>query len=180
MAMAQWLNKTWGVSQQMIAAISGLSTGRKLQKETNDDAEGQNPTNIRGYELSNLSFSYKVGKGAGCADPRAEYGSWWSLVGLYAPFYLAGRRFGAARYLLTEVSPSNIQLADNGEWLECVINMTFEEYAGEAAGDKGSVTTTSVSGATAIGSASAAASSASAVNVGASTADKATKKVTTL
>lgn len=180
MVMAQWLNKVWGVSPQMIAAISGLSTSRRLQKETNNDAEGSNPTNIRGYELMPLSFSYKVGRAAGCPDPRAEFGSWWSLVGLYAPFYLAGRRFGAQRYLLTEVKPSDVKLTDNGEWIECTIDLTFEEYAGEAAGDKGSVTATSVSRATAIGSAASVVNSASAIKIGATTADKATRKVTTL
>lgn len=180
MVMAQWLNKVWGVSPQMIAAISNFSTSRTLKKETNNDAEGSNPTNIRGYELVPLSFSYKVGRAAGCPDPRAEYGSWWSLVGLFAPFYLAGRRFGARRYLLTEAKPSDVVLDDNGEWLECSINLTFEEYADEAAGDKGSVTSTSVSSATAIGSAASAVSAASAIKIGATTADKATHKVTTL
>lgn len=180
MVMAQWLNKVWGVSPQMIAAVSNLSTSRKLKAETNNDAAGSNPTNVRGYELVPLNFSYKVGRAAGCPDPRAEYGSWWSLVGLYAPFYLAGRRFGAPRYLLTEVKPSNIVLGDDGEWIECSIDLTFEEYANEAAGDKGSVTATSVSSATAIGSAASAVSAASAIKIGATTADKATRKVTTL
>lgn len=178
--MAQWLSKTWEVSASKITALTGISTGLALETETNDDADGSPSTNIRGYAARSLPLSMKYGIAAGTPDVRGEYESWEALVGAYAPFYLAGRRLGAKKYLLTQVSASDIVLSNAGRWIECTVSITLEEYAAEASGDKGTVTGQSLSSAVAVSTASAAANASSALKVGASTADKAARKVSTL
>lgn len=178
--MAQWLSKTFEVSARRITALTGISTGLSLETETNDDADGSAATNIRGYSLRSLPISVKYGIAAGTPDVRGEYESWEALVGAYAPFYLAGRRLGAKKYLLTQAKASDIVLSNSGRWLECNVSLTLEEYADEAAGSKGTVTGRGLSSTVAISSAAAASNASSALKVGASTADKATRKVSKL
>ena len=182
--MAQWLNKTWEVSARKITALTSIQTGLSLETETNDDADGEAATNIRGYQLRTLPLAVKYGVAAGTPDPRAEYESWEALVGAYAPFYLAGRRLGAKKYLLTSVKATDVDLSTAGStagrWIECTVSLTLEEYAAEASGDKGTVTGSSLSSAVAISSAAAIAGAASAAKVGASASDKATRKVASL
>lgn len=178
--MAQWLSKTFEVSTRRITALTGISTGLALETETNDDADGSAATNVRGYALRTLPISVKYGVAAGTPDVRGEYESWEALVGAYAPFYLAGRRLGAKKYLLSQVKASDIVMSNSGRWLECSISITLEEYADEAAKSKATTTKEKSSGtkqASAIQTRVNAYKAKSAKDVGPSTSDKAAHKV---
>lgn len=178
--MAQWLTKSWVVSAKKITALTSIQTSLSLETESNDDADGEAATNIRGYQLRKLPLTAKYAIATGTADPRAEYESWEKLVGAYAPFYLAGRRFGAKNYLLSSVKATDIVMSNDGKWLEFILNLTLEEYASEASGSKSTVTGSKISKAPAISTMDKVKASYSAASVGASTADKATHKVATL
>lgn len=101
--MASWNGKTWGVSSQRIAALNGVSHSVELDTENSDDKAGSPATKTKALKLQSMSFDFDLAAAVGC-DVRSEYESWTALVGQYAPFYLAGRRFGPANLQLTGVS----------------------------------------------------------------------------
>lgn len=92
-------------------------------------------------------------------------------MGQYAPFHLAGRRFGPANLQLTAVALSGTTLDDFGRILKGKIAITLTEYAEEASSKKaGSGSGSSSSPA---GVSGGTGPRLSAVNVGASSSDKA-------
>lgn len=124
--MAEWHGRSWEVSPWRLAALAGLSTSLKLKKDTNEDKDGGNPTNVKGYEAQSLSFDYEASTAAG-GDPRAEFEAWQRLVGQTAPFYLGGRRFGLSRIQLVEVSLGDVTFSNQGRMLLAKISLKFEQ-----------------------------------------------------
>lgn len=183
--MASWNGKTWGVSSQRIAALNGVSSSVELDTENSDDKAGSPATKTKALKLQSMSFDFDLSAAVGC-DVRSEYESWTALVGQYAPFYLAGRRFGPANLQLTGVSLSDTKLDNLGRILTGKITIKLTEYAEEASSKKASSGKSSSSGKSGSSSKSAAGIatykelgiSSSAVNVGASSSAKASKKPT--
>ena len=125
-----------------------------------------------------MSFDFDLAAAVGC-DVRSEYESWTALVGQYAPFYLAGRRFGPANLQLTGVSLSDTKLDNLGRILTGKITIKLTEYAEEASSKKASSGKSSSSkSAAGIATYKELGISSSAVNVGASSSAKASKKPT--
>lgn len=177
--MAKWGSKTWEVSHNKIAALNGVAASVELDTENTDDKAGSPATKTKALKLQTFSFDFDLAIVAGC-DVRGEYESWTALVGQYAPFYLAGRRFGPPNLQLTSVSLGNTTVDNLGRILKGRITIALTEYAEEASSKK-------ASGAKSGGSSSKGSSSAirqrydaykasSAVSVGASSRDKDAKK----
>lgn len=162
--MAKWNGRSWEVSPWRLAALTGLSTSLKLKKETNEDKDGSNPSNVKGYEAQGLNFDFEVSTAAG-GDPRAEFEAWRGLVGQTAPFYLGGRRFGPSRIQLSEVSLGDVVLDNSGRMRMAKISLKFDQ--------NGPLSLQNTRGPAGIGSGT---STASAVNVGPSAAEKAAHK----
>ena len=154
--MASWNGKTWGVSSQRIAALNGVSSSVELDTENSDDKAGSPATKTKALKLQSMSFDFDLASAVG-GDARGEFESWTSLVGQYAPFYLAGRRFGPANLQLTGVSLSEYA----------------EEASSKKAGAGGSSKSSSAAG---VSSSGGVGRRLSAVTVGASSSDKAAKK----
>jgi len=170
--MASWGGKSWGVSSRMVAALNGVSAGVELDTENSDDKAGSPSTKTKALKLQTFNFDFDLAIVAGC-DVRAEYESWTALVGEYAPFFLAGRRFGPANLQLTAVKLSDTTLDDFGRILKGKIAITLTEYAEEASGKKASA---SGSGSSAAGVSTGTGPRLSALDVGASSNDKAAHK----
>ena len=94
--MASWNGKTWGVSSQRIAALNGVSSSVELDTENSDDKAGSPATKTKALKLQSMSFDFDLASAVG-GDARGEFESWTSLVGQYAPFYLALNRQGIYR-----------------------------------------------------------------------------------
>lgn len=135
--MASWNGKTWGVSSQRIAALNGVSSSVELDTENSDDKAGSPATKTKALKLQSMSFDFDLASAVG-GDARGEFESWTSLVGQYAPFYLAGRRFGPANLQLTGVSLSDTTLDNLGRILKGKITINLTEYAEEASSKKAS------------------------------------------
>ena len=133
--MASWNGKTWGVSSQRIAALNGVSSSVELDTENSDDKAGSPATKTKALKLQSMSFDFDLASAVG-GDARGEFESWTSLVGQYAPFYLAGRRFGPANLQLTGVSLSDTTLDNFGRILKGKITINLTEYAEEASSKK--------------------------------------------
>lgn len=177
--MAKWGGKTWEVSSRKIAALNGISASVELDTENSDDKAGSPATKTKALKLQSFSFDFDVAMVAG-TDVRSEYESWTELVGNYAPFYLAGRRFGPPKLQLTAVKLSDTTIDDFGRILKGKISITLTEYAEEASSKKA----TSSSSGSSSGTKKAAGVatykelgiSSSAASIGASSSDKAARK----
>lgn len=135
--MASWNGKTWGVSSQRIAALNGVSHSVELDTENSDDKAGSPATKTKALKLQSMSFDFDLAAAVGC-DVRSEYESWTALVGQYAPFYLAGRRFGPANLQLTGVSLSDT-IAEQADTIE-LLKGCIMELADVVYGDGGEAT----------------------------------------
>lgn len=135
--MAKWSSKSWEVSSRRVAALNGISAGVKLNTENSDDKAGSPATKTKALELQTMNFDFDLATVAGC-DVREEYESWIALVGQFAPFFLAGRRFGPANMLLTAVNLSDTMLDSFGRILKGKITIALTEYAEEASSKKAS------------------------------------------
>ena len=168
--MAKWATKTWEVSSHRIAALNGVSASVELDTENSDDKAGSPATNTKALKLQTFNFEFDLAVVAG-NDVRGEYESWTALVGSYAPFFLAGRRFGPENLQLTAVSLGDTVLDDFGRIVKGKISINLTEYAEEASSKK------ATSGGTSKGStASGIGKRLSALEVGPSASKKAVKK----
>lgn len=174
--MASWNGKTWGVSSQRIAALNGVSSSVELDTENTDDKAGSPATKTKALKLQSMSIDFVLASAVG-SDVRSEYEAWTEMVGQYAPFYLAGRRFGPANLQLTGVSLSDTTLDNLGRILKGKITINLTEYAEEASSKKASAGSSS-SGSSAAGTSGGVGRRLSAVTVGASSTTKASKKPT--
>ena len=133
---AEWNGMRFEVAPGAVRPVSSLSTSRSISVERNEDKEGEPATQTVAYDLQTLEVEYVVARAATGEDPRAVYGRWWAMPGVYAPFYLGGRKFGADLFMLSSVSAQDVQLGPAGEWLSCTISLSFEEYAVDESGLK--------------------------------------------
>ena len=173
--MASWNGKTWGVSSQRIASLNGISHSVELDTENSDDKAGSPATKTKALKLQSMSFDFDLAAAVGC-DVRSEYESWTALVGQYAPFYLAGRRFGPANLQLTAVSLSDTKLDNLGRILTGKITIKLTEYAEEASSKKATAGSSNGGSSSPAGVSTGVGPRLSAITVGASSSDKAAKK----
>lgn len=173
--MASWAGKTWEVSSKRIAALNGISASVELDTENNDDKAGSPATNTKALKLQSLNLDYDLAAVVG-SDVRDEFEHWQTLLGVYAPLYLAGRRFGPPKLQLTAVNMNDTMLDDFGRILKGKITITLTEYAEEASSKKANAASSSGSSTAAGVSSGGTGKRLSALNVGASSSDKASKK----
>ena len=133
---AEWNGMRFEVAPGSVRPVSSLSTSRGISVERNEDKEGEPATQAIAFELQTVDLSYTVARSATGEDPRAVYGSWWGMPGIYAPLYVGGRQFGSCLFMLSKVSASDVTLDNAGEWLACTIQLSFEEYAEDESGLK--------------------------------------------
>lgn len=170
--IAQWQGKTWEVSQRKLAAIEGFTTTYRLNTETNEDAEGYPPTNVRRMELQTLAMETFVSMSTGTGVAQ-EIASWEALIGASGPLLIGGMRFGPERFRLTDLSVNDVIIDDMGRMAAARLSFSFTEDADEPY--KGKPVVPASSGSTAPGVSSG--KTTTGTGVGASTAEKATRKV---
>lgn len=116
--------------------ISSIDSSRSVSVERNDDKEGEPATQTVALDLMTISVSYEAAWSATGRDPRDEYGEWWRNVGVYAPFYLNGRKYLGDLFMLMSAKPSDVVLDNSGQWVKATIELEFEEYSEDASGLK--------------------------------------------
>jgi len=169
--------RTEEICEQFFSSFAHIQ--QLLLKDVQAAFDGDPAAKTKARTLQSMGFDFDLAAAVGC-DVRSEYESWTALVGQYAPFYLAGRRFGPANLQLTGVSLSDTKLDNLGRILTGKITIKLTEYAEEASSKKASSGKSSSSSKSAAGIATykELGISSSAVNVGASSSAKASKKPT--
>lgn len=121
---ATWRDMAWEISDQRIAALGELSTETEV-KRVSDSTTGQ--SKITGRELQRLNIDYMTSFEAG-GNPRKEYETWESKLGLYGPLRIAGSRFGPSNFQLRSAELTDGQLDPMGRIRSGKINLVFVEY----------------------------------------------------
>lgn len=125
---ALWGTKGFIVSPTKIVPLLDLTTSFAVKADSGNDTGGKSSTNTRGRELQTVSLSTLYVRGAG-VDPRAQIAEWDALVGKAYPLYIEGQRFGPNKLMLKSVDVSKILLSNKGKFLQCSVDLKFEEYA---------------------------------------------------
>lgn len=129
MIKASWGPKTFLTSPTKIVPFNEFTSTLTLKSDSENDTSGTEPTNTRGRELQNVSFSTRYLIAAG-TDPLSEYNSWALLLGESYPLYIGSSKFGPAeRFTLSDVSVSEMQQAETGAVLSIVIGLSFIELS---------------------------------------------------
>lgn len=123
---AQFLTKKWEISQEKVMSILDFSYNSGVKTETAKTSGGRDKIVSKGYDADTMSFSYVVNKNAGC-DPEKEFSDVKLLTGKIGPFLIGGARFGALKWRLISVKPSDVQCMPTGEILSMKITLNFEE-----------------------------------------------------
>lgn len=122
---ATWRDMTWEISPQRIASLGEISTETEV-KRVSDSTSGQ--SKITGRELQRLSIRYFTSFEAG-GNPREEYKTWESKIGLYAPLRIAGSRFGPSNFQLRSAAIDDAAMDTQGRIRSGTISLEFVEYA---------------------------------------------------
>ena len=130
---ASFLEQTWQISNQRVAALGTLSTSAEV-KRVSDSANGK--SKITGMELKRLELDYFTTFESG-GNPREEFEKWDSLVGRYGPLRLGGRRFGPENFQLRSVSMNNAQIDTQGRIRKANILLSLVEFVAPKSGKSG-------------------------------------------
>ena len=114
-------------------AVSELSRGWTLEAETQDQQGGKPATLVKGPGLGSLSASCRVLRQLG-GDPEGIAGQFGRLAELGQPDVVsfAGRVIGENRWLLREVSLTDVVFNGRGRMTAATIELQFEEFVAEA------------------------------------------------
>lgn len=166
-----WHKFAWGYNGRRICSVDDLKTNRSVDVERNEDKEGQPATQTVAMALASVSFSYNVASGAG-GNPYKEWQEIKDCIGVHAPLFLNGKRFPVKELMLKSVDASDWVLDGKGRAVSVNISLQFEEYAVDASGLKLSKITKNSALKPGLQTAPPA---ASALNVGATSAQKASR-----
>ena len=133
---AEWNGFQWKVEPGCVRPIGDIDGNRSVSVERNEEKEGEPATQTVALDLMTFTVTYTASLGGTGRDPRDEYGEWWRNVGVYAPFYLNGRKYLGGLFMLKTAKASDIQLGADGRWLTASIELSFEEYTEEPSGLK--------------------------------------------
>lgn len=122
---ATWRDMKWEINEKRIASLGEISTQTEV-KRVSDSTSGQ--SKITGRELQRLSISYFTSFEAG-GNPREEYKTWESKIGLYAPLRIGGSRFGPSNFQLRSAAIDDAMLDTQGRIRSGTISLEFVEYA---------------------------------------------------
>lgn len=174
---AKWGKKGFLVSPTKIVPFTDFKTGKKLKSDSKNDTSGKNPTNTRGVEAQEMSFSVKYLAAAG-VNPRAQYEEWCGEIGKSYPLYIEGKRFGPEKMMLQSVDMSDTLFAPGGAIVGAVLTISLIEDTtskGATAARKTTTKTTSTSTKAAQTYEKTVAAKKEAMNATASKEDKASK-----
>ena len=174
---AKWGKKGFLVSPTKIVPFTDFKTGKKLKSDSKNDTSGKNPTNTRGVEAQEMSFSVKYLAAAG-VNPRAQYEEWCGELGKSYPLYIEGKRFGPEKMMLQSVDMGDTLFSPAGALVGAVLSISLIEDTtnkGTTAARKTTTKTTSTSTKAAQTYEKTVAAKKEAMNATASKEDKASK-----
>lgn len=146
MAIAIFASKSFEVSSGKLYTFDSFQYGSTLQTEKQDASSGKPKTYIKGPDLDDLSFTVKLDVVFGI-NPRREWEEWRSIMNSQVtyPFILGGKAISPYNFLLTGVSPSNVNIDNHGNILAMDLELKFDEFVAPGVKDGNKKTSSSSS-----------------------------------
>jgi hypothetical protein len=129
MAIASFSKKVFSVSGNKIYTFSGLQYSSSYATE-DQDVEGKKPSTYKkGPGLNTMDFSVKL-DAAFKINPKKEINDWESIkdTGIPYVFILGNKSFGKNKWLLVDVSASDMNIDNVGNILSANLSLKFTEY----------------------------------------------------
>lgn len=129
MAIASFSNKIFSINSNKIYTFSDLQYSTNYETEA-QDVEGKKPSTYKkGSGLNAMSFSIKL-DASFKVNPRKEITDWENIKasGTPYPFILGNKSLGSNKWLLKDVSVSDMNIDNAGKILSATLNLKFEEY----------------------------------------------------
>lgn len=121
----------WECNPSQITRLESLSTSFSMQTETNADKEGVSPTETVGLNEIDISLSTTYRIETGTSDIKGMISAWKSQIGKAAPLIIGSEIFGPDKVQLQSVGISNVQMRANGFFTAATLAFTFKEYIEE-------------------------------------------------
>jgi len=129
MAIASFSKKVFSVSSNKIYTFSGLQYSSNYSTE-DQDVEGKKPSTYKkGPGLNAMDFSVKL-DASFKINPRKEITEWENIkdAGIPYVFILGNKALGKNKWLLVDVSASDMNIDNAGNILLANLSLKFTEY----------------------------------------------------
>lgn len=140
-----WGPKQFVVSEQKIIPVDGLKISQAVKVETQNAADGNSVSNIKGKDAMEVSMkvSYYVQVGA---DPISEMNGWLNLLGQSHPLYIGSQQIGSTNLTLQKVQVEDEIHNNKGEFFGLVVAIALKELSSTSGSVKSSGSQKSSSG----------------------------------
>jgi len=129
MAIASFGKKIFSVTGNKIYTFDGLQYSSSYETEI-QNVEGKKPSTYKkGPGLNSMDFSVKL-DAAFKVNPRKEINDWERIKDAEIPyvFILGNKAFGQNKWLLVDVSASDMDIDNAGNILSANLSLKFTEY----------------------------------------------------
>ena len=123
-----WGPKQFVVSDQKIIPVDGLKISQAVKVETQNAADGNSVSNIKGKDAMEVSMKVAYYVQAG-ANPISEMNGWLNLLGQSHPLYIGSQQIGSKNLTLQKVQVEDEIHNNKGEFFGLVVAIALKELS---------------------------------------------------
>lgn len=122
-----WGPKQFVVSDKKIIPFDGLKISQAVKVETQNNANGNSVSNIKGKDAMEVSMKVAYYAPAG-ANPVSEMNGWLNLLGKSHPLFVGSQQIGSGSLTLQKVQIDDEMHNNKGDFLGLVVSVTMKEF----------------------------------------------------
>lgn len=122
-----WGPKQFVVSDKKIIPFDGLKISQAVKVETQNNANGNSVSNIKGKDAMEVSMKVAYYAPAG-ANPVSEMNGWLNLLGKSHPLFVGSQQIGSGSLTLQKVQIDDEMHNNKGDFLGLVVAVTMKEF----------------------------------------------------
>lgn len=123
-----WGPKQFVVSQDKIIPIDGLKISQAVKVETQNAADGNSVSNIKGKDAMEVAMKVHYYAPAG-ANPISEMNGWLDLLGKSHPLYIGSQQIGSKKLTLQKVQFEDELHTIGGSFIGLAVAITLKEFS---------------------------------------------------
>lgn len=127
-----WGPKQFVVAEKKVIQFDGLKISQSVKMETQNAADGDSVSNIKGKDAMEVSMKVAYYASVG-ANPISEMNGWFNLLGKSHPLYIGSQQIGAKNMTLQKVQVEDEIHNNKGDFLGLAVAITLKEFSGGSA-----------------------------------------------
>lgn len=132
-----WGPKQFVVAQSKIIPVEGLKISQAIKVETQNAADGDSVSNIKGKDAMEVAMKVAYYAPAG-ANPISEMNGWLNLLGKSHPLYIGSHQIGSKNLTLQKVQIEDELHTNSGDFLGLSVAITLKEFTSGKSTSSGS------------------------------------------